>query len=176
MKKFRMAVILLCCVLLAGCGNEEPETEVFYDIEIEEKELDFVKERGDSVLGLQFLQGEPVMLVENRIDFDAPSDIYLCRTDGSRELLVQGAVRENVSSSWYIDREKAVYRVDWGAELNFTSIIVKYDSKGGEIYRTDLGADLADICQAADGSICCCRKTGTLPSGWRCWTPLPGRR
>lgn len=151
MKKFRLAAILLCCVLLAGCGNEEPETVVFYDIETEEEELGFVKERGDSVLGLQFLQGEPVMLVENKINFDAASDIYLCRTDGSRELLVQGAVRGNVSSSWYIDNEEAVYRVD--TEFGKNDILVKFDPKGKEIYRTDLGADLADICQAADGRI-----------------------
>ena len=29
MKIFRLAVMLLCCVLLAGCGKGEAETEVF---------------------------------------------------------------------------------------------------------------------------------------------------
>ena len=131
MKILRFAAMLLGCVLLAGCGKEEPETEVFYDIETEEEELSFVKERGDSVLGMQFLQGEPVMLVANTLT--SYWDIYLCRMDGSRELLVPGMAGSSVrsialgASDWYVDNEKTVYGIS--QEVGKIHILVKLDSR-----------------------------------------------
>lgn len=91
MKKFCMAAVMFfCCIFFAACGKEELETEVFYDIETEAEELDFPGESGDVFLSMQFWQDEPVLLVMRMSD-GFKQNIYLCKADGSRELLVKGA-------------------------------------------------------------------------------------
>mgnify|MGYP007003818389 CR=1 FL=1 len=113
MKKLWVILLAWCCLLYGGCGSQDTDTEIYYDIESETEELKFPVELGDMFLGAQFWQGEPVLLIK-RFSDGFLQNIYLCRRDGSRELLVSGLADDdskfvNATYEGYVDQDKNCY-------------------------------------------------------------------
>lgn len=115
-----------------------------------------------ALLGTQFAFGEPAQLWSELSSNGA--DIYLYRTDGSRELLLQGISSDYASAQskfqCYMDRERNCYfyRTDYpriDGEYTYVGTIVKIAPSGEILYKNTLeqGLNIQDICQAADGKI-----------------------
>ncbi len=161
MKKLWVILLAWCCLLYGGCGSQDTDTEIYYDIESETEELKFPGELGDMFLGAQFWQGEPVLLIK-RFSDGFLQNIYLCRRDGSRELLVKGAERRGRRG--YVDNDKNVYLVEGQDEGG--DIIIRYDALGKVVFQSELGADLKAIRQIEDGTIYLLLSDGAMKPMW----------
>lgn len=182
--------LIFLCIFFAACGAEEggnSEADVwrgiaanqedlssitdrteYYDISLESEEFD-TGIRGRTV-GVQFFQGELIRLCAKG------SDIYLCRKDGSSELLLQnvpsqyttfGIPQEAFESDkytlytfhWYLDREGNCYCYGYINEHNgqydkIEGSLAKFLSSGELLYEiTEMNMIVSSICQTDDGII-----------------------
>lgn len=146
------------------------ESEEIFDLGLWEKNPEQyyasdVRTRGITLynlLGTQFAMGEPVQLWSEVSS--AGVDIYLYRTDGSRELLLQG-LSDTTSFAdarfqGYVDQDKNCYfyytdsaQID--GEYKNVGIIMKVLPTGEVQYNNTLepGFQIGDICQTEDGRI-----------------------
>jgi len=167
MKKTNFFLIMICmllCLLSVGCGKEAKDYTVgsadleFYNINSMREEL--FKGRGEEegsgiLLGMQYYKGEPVQI--RQLYEEGTSDIYLCRSDGSRELLMENLQVEDIAS-WYLEEDGSVYCWKRSLEVQLEEnapFIQKLNGEGEEIFRRELGQDLLlwDLCRMEDGSI-----------------------
>ena len=167
----RIYVFCVCIWFFAafsGCGRgQESETVEYYDIVSDVDSL-FVQDRSKELpgmlLGMQYYQGEPVQLWSDWMEGDA---VYLIRTDGSREDLME--IPKAKSMHCYLDEEGNAYCWDWfvGTVPGIEPVVWMYDSSGQEVCRVSLekGTIPQDICQMEDGRILLIlreRETGAL--------------
>ncbi len=147
------------------------ETEELFDLGLWEKNPEeyyssHIERLGITVynlLGMQFVEGEPAQ-VWSEVS-PAGVNIYLYRTDGSRELLASGLSDNDsafVDSRYgaFVDRDKNCYcyrytfpKVD--GEYMYVNTIMKILPTGEVQYKNKLETDclLEDICQTEDGRI-----------------------
>ena len=151
--------LLLSCVFLAGCGREDKDsakTETlqegvmeYRDIRSESNEAFHMEGVMGKMVGLQFYQGERVMLWATHND--GLANIYLYREDGSRELLLEGMPEDYYFANWFLDAEGGFFR--W----NNLGSLIKMDGDGKELYKVllkNIGVDwIIDLCQLADGRV-----------------------
>ena len=146
----------LCLAILSGCGREEESEKVdYYDIVSKVDSL-FVQDRSKELpgmlLGTQYYQGEPVQLWSDWMEGDA---VYLTRTDGSREELME--IPRAKSMHCYLDRDGNVYCWEWfvGTVPGIEPVVRKYDASGQEVCQVSLekGTIPQDICQMEDGRL-----------------------
>lgn len=143
---------------LFDLGLWEKNPEEYYSCDIQERGITIY-----NLLGTQFAEGEPAQLWSEA----TPSgvNIYLYRTDGSRELLLSG-LSDNDNAfvdaryEGYLDRDKNcyLYRTTYPkieGEYKSVSTIMKILSTGEVQYHISLEPDflLTDICQTEDGRI-----------------------
>lgn len=143
---------------LFDLGLWEKNPEEYYSFDIQERGITIY-----NLLGTQFAEGEPAQLWSEA----TPSgvNIYLYRTDGSRELLLSG-LSDNDNAfvdaryEGYLDRDKNcyLYRTTYPkieGEYKSVSTIMKILSTGEVQYHISLEPDflLTDICQTEDGRI-----------------------
>ena len=149
-------VFVLCLTFFGSCGREEESGEIeYYDILSEVDSL-FAAERSEGpkgvLLGTQYYQGEPVQLWSDWMEGDA---VYLTRTDGSREELME--IPRAKSMHCYLDRDGNVYCWEWfvGTVPGIEPVVWKYDASGQEVCQVSLekGTIPQDICQMEDGRL-----------------------
>lgn len=113
-------------------------------------------------LGTQFAAGEPAQ-IWSELSYGS-ADVYLYRTDGSRELLLEGISPEYASSEshyrCYADQEGNCYfyRTDFSnadGEYKYIGTLVKMLPSGEVLYESKLepGYILDSPCQSEDGKI-----------------------
>jgi len=154
----------LFCLLSVGCGKEAEDYTVgsasleYYDINSTREEVFQGWEEGEEegiLLGMQYFQGELVQIW--RLYEEGTSDVYLRRSDGSRELLKQGA-QADLGGKWYLEEDGSVYCWKRSLEVQLEEnapFIQKLNGEGEEIFRRELGQDILlwDLCRMEDGSI-----------------------
>ena len=146
----------VCLAFLGSCGREEESGEIeYYDIESDVDTVfmqDRSREPKGMVLGMQYYQGEPVQL---RSDWMEGDKVYLARTDGSREDLME--IPHAKSMHCYLDREGNVYCWEKAVGIvpDTDPVVWMYDSSGREVCRVNLekGTVPQDICQTGDNRI-----------------------
>ncbi len=191
MKKLcSIMVLLLSGILLSGCSGRKESAEIpwrgiqagmddlssitdrveYYDITVEsetifqwgqEKEDSPRTDKSNSLIGMQFYQGEPVQLwtvnaIRGEIIFQ---DLYLYRSDGSREVLMQGV--DPHCRFAYLDKEGNLYlwqksgisMYDDGGTEKIAPFLRKYDPSGELIFEQqyDYGYDIEEIRQTQKG-------------------------
>ena len=111
-------------------------------------------------LGTQFAAGEPAQ-IWSELSYGS-ADIYLYRTDGSRELLLEGISPEYADFDYkcYVDQEGSCYfyRTDYSnaeGEYKYIGTLVKALPSGEILYESKLepGFILDSLCQTEDGKI-----------------------
>lgn len=145
------------------------ESETLFDLGLWEKNpekytLTYVYSGGTlyAPLGTQFAMGEPAQIWSEISSKGA--DIYLYRTDGSRELLLEGISSDYASSvskfQCYMDQERNCYfyRTEYSqnnGEYKYVGTLVKMHPSGEILYHNTLepGFVIEDICQMEDGRI-----------------------
>ena len=147
------------------------ETEALFDLGLWEKnpeEYDStdIQERGITIynlLGTQFTMGEPAQLWSEATPLGV--NLYLYRTDGSRELLVSGLPDDDDDFAdaiyeGYVDQDKNcyLYYINWpemNGEYTPVSTVMKLLPTGELSYQKSLeaGFKLEDICQTEDGRL-----------------------
>jgi len=150
---------ILCLILLTGCGNKQEnrtpeEPQEYYDILTETQQLfDIVETPELHFLGMQYYQGERIQLwAEKKSKTEngtllMEGDVYLCREDGSRELLLENLPYDIVSTgTWWLHEE------GWYLILASNGVR-KLDQEGNELYFKQTGENVKDLCQLTDGSI-----------------------
>ena len=147
------------------------ETEELFDLGLWEKNPEeyyssHIERLGITVynlLGMQFVEGEPAQVWSEVSPVGV--NIYLYRTDGSRELLASGLSDNDsafVDSRYdaFVDRDKNCYcyrytfpKID--GEYMYVNTIMKILPTGEVQYKNKLETDclLEDICQTEDGRI-----------------------
>ncbi len=196
-KRYVIPILLLGFVLLAGCAGRESggdtwrgvqagmedlseltERTEYYDIVSESVDIFHLgmgdKNRGNALkqegsakfpLGTQFYQGEPIQLWAEA--HPETSDICLYRTDGSRELLLEGVPTaytflDYSIYSWYMAQEGDFYCWHWANysssypvddEEKEEAALAKISSSGEIVYEKELdpGVSIEDFCQLPDG-------------------------
>ncbi|MCM1192204.1 MAG: ABC transporter substrate-binding protein [Butyrivibrio sp.] len=184
--------IILYCILLAGCGKQGNNDEAwrgiqvgadmsavterteYYDIIAESEQvfpqgLSMDAPDGSSCIFLctLFYGEEPVQLwaAAHEGTNDGTIDIWLYRSDGSRELLLQKISEDYIfSAEWYPDQDGNYYYWINSAEIsdpegNLTEILPtslkKLQSSGEVVFSKEweYGHDITDFCQLPDGRI-----------------------
>ena len=146
-------ILGLCLAIFSGCGRDEESERVdYYDIV---SKVDTLFEEVSSgevkgmLLGMQYYFGEPVQL------WSEGDEVYLVRTDGSREKLI--AIPQAAAMCCYLDGDGSIYCWERYAELAENGIpsVWKYDALGQEVcqVRMEEGIVPEDICQLSDGRI-----------------------
>ncbi len=143
---------------LFDLGLWEKNPQEYYSDQIQMHDLTVY-----NLLGTQFAEGEPAQLWS--VVSSAGVDIYMYRTDGSRELLLSG-LSDNDNAfvdaryEGYLDQDKNcyLYRTTYPkieGEYKSVSTIMKILSTGEVQYHISLEPDflLTDICQTEDGRI-----------------------
>ncbi len=167
MKKRNYFLIMICmllCLLPVSCGKEAEDYTVgsaslkYYNIKSMREEL--FKGRGEEegngfLLGMQYYKGEPVQIWQ--FYEEGMSDVYLCRSDGSRELLMENLQADNIAR-WYLEEDGSVYCWKRSLEVPLEEnapYIQKLNKEGEEIFRRELGQDILlwDLCRMEDGSL-----------------------
>ena len=161
---YRVSFLFVCIltfVAFSGCSEKESEI-VYYDIESDVDTVfmqDRSREPKGMVLGMQYYQGEPVQL---RSDWMEGDKVYLARTDGSREDLME--IPHAKSMHCYLDREGNVYCWEKAVGIvpDTDPVVWMYDSSGREVCRVNLekGTVPQDSAPAAGG-----RDRDTCPGG-----------
>ena len=143
---------------LFDLGLWERNPEEYYSFDIQERGITIY-----NLLGTQFAEGEPAQLWSEA----TPSgvNIYLYRTDGSRELLVSGLPDDDDDFAdaiyeGYVDQDKNcyLYYINWpemNGEYTPVSTVMKLLPTGELSYQKSLeaGFKLEDICQTEDGRL-----------------------
>ena len=187
-----ITAMVLICILLAACGGQKDNSEStwkgiqagmddlsaiterteYEDIAVEsepifqwdQEEGASVAKKTNSLIGMQFYQGEPVQLWRiEAIRGDAMVfDLCLYRQDGSREVLLQ-AIKPEPGHHGYLDQEGNLYL--WyhssinespdGSVVSATTALKKYDSSMELLYERemDYGHSIQELRQTADGRI-----------------------
>lgn len=185
MKKMHFIFILfLCGIFLTGCAGRESgeeswqgiqsgmtdltaitERTEYYDIVSESEDIFHLGLQGGNIpLGTQFYQQETIQL------WARSSDIYLYRTDGSSEILLQGVPAGYILYSdhlvwrWYLSQEgdfycwhAANYSVNSSVPVDEAykteAVFAKISASGEIIYEKilDPGVFVEDFCQLSDG-------------------------
>ena len=146
-------ILGLCLAIFSGCGRDEESERVdYYDIV---SKVDTLFEEVSSgevkgmLLGMQYYFGEPVQL------WSEGDEVYLVRTDGSREKLI--AIPQAAAMCCYLDGDGSIYCWERYAELAENGIpsVWKYDASGQEVCRVRMEEGIVpeDICQLSDGKI-----------------------
>jgi ABC-type glycerol-3-phosphate transport system substrate-binding protein len=155
----RICVYCVCIwvfVAFSGCGREEESGKIeYYDI-VSEVESLFAAERSGELkgvlLGMQYYQGEPVQLWSNWMEGDM---VYLSRTDGSREDLME--IPHAKSMHCYLDQDGNIYCWEWfvGTGPDIDPVVWMFAASGQEVCQVSLdeGVIPKDICQNEDGRI-----------------------
>jgi len=162
-KRWLCVFMLLCGILLCGCGREEEKSAPaeYYELSSVNKRLFDSKKEGeekDMLLGMQFYQGEPVQLWSGLGSDSVLSSVFLWRQDGSREILLEN-VADAASMQWYIEEEGDFYcwSSSWSMALNGEEAVSirKLDASGEEVFHTSLdpGIELKSLRQLADGRV-----------------------
>ena len=160
----------LCLAILSGCGRDEESKRVdYYDIVFKVDTLFEEVSSGElkgMLLGMQYYFGEPVQL------WSEGDEVYLVRTDGSREKLI--AIPQAAAMCCYLDGDGSIYCWERYAELAENGIpsVWKYDASGQEVcqVRMEEGIVPEDICQLSDGRICfCCGIMAQGQYSWQNW-------
>lgn len=174
MKKYIIILLMIIVLLsLTACGEKDAENSQisansasqgeggYSDIQAETLQLwNMEEDLLFRCMGLQFYQGEPVQLwglSHSAEDAEGTEkaegiDIYLYRSDGSRELLYQNLPKGESYhlSTGLLDGEGAFYCVR-------PDTIIKLDGEGKEVYRTSVinatGGTAHDVCSLPDGSL-----------------------
>ena len=194
-KLYFIFILLLCGVFLAGCAGQESgeadwrgvqagmtdltaitERTEYYDIISESEDIfhlglgaerlstALLQGAADIPLGTQFYQQEPIQL------WVRSSDIYLYRTDGSSEILLQDVPSDYTVFSaapgwrWYLSREGDFYcwhdanyttnsPVPIDEKYKIDAAFAKISASGEIIYKKTLepGVFVEDFCQLSDG-------------------------
>lgn len=148
-------ILMLCFVSMAGCGSgNSSQGNEYYEVTAETSEI-FPSERYETLLGMQYFQGEPVQLRADR-----KKNVFLVKTDGARTQLLEG-FSNAANTNFYIDDEENLYwwSRDWSASFNEEDDpglrLHKLDPAGKELWVTELdpGALLRDICQIPGGHV-----------------------
>ena len=143
---------------LFDLGLWERNPEEYYSFDIQERGITIY-----NLLGTQFAEGEPAQLWSEA----TPSgvNIYLYRTDGSRELLVSRLPDDDDDFAdaiyeGYVDQDKNcyLYYINWpemNGEYTPVSTVMKLLPTGELSYQKSLeaGFKLEDICQTEDGRL-----------------------
>ena len=152
---FSIPLFCLLLMLLTACGKNSDSVE-YYDVESEQEILFEGKEdKYSTFVGMQYFQGEPVQLW---LSYKEKTNLYLRRTDGSQELLLEGLESGN-GVRWYLGEDGSLYgwtcSWDTGDSGKKAPCIRKLDKEGQEIFRKELepGILLWDFFQLEDGDI-----------------------
>lgn len=184
MKIHYIIILFLCGIFLTGCAGRESGEENWKGIQSGMTDLTAITERteyydiisesedifhlglqgGNTPLGTQFYQQEPIQV------WAISSDIYLYRTDGSSEILLQGVPADYILYSdhlvwrWYLSQEGDFYcwhaanysinsPVPIDEEYKIEAAFVKISASGKIIYEMPLdpGVFVEDFCQLSDG-------------------------
>ena len=138
MKKVYFTVAVLLCFLftvcLTACGKEEEQQ--YFDLQVEKKTFYDVAganpEVYTSFLNMQFYQDKPVQIWAV-YDGVKNMNVFLYRTDGSRQLLLENIPMEYARGGGYIDQEGNFYY--WAVNQNS---LIKADPSGNQLFSRPL--------------------------------------
>lgn len=130
-------------------------TQIF-DIFSSEFQKEFPEEGQQNVqlffVGLQFYQDEPVVLcavqpIKPKGE-ERSSNVYLCRMDGTKELLFEDIPENLCYGEWLLDEEGNAY-------LCNDAYLWKMDADGQMIYEREYGHEFSvtNLCQLSDGRL-----------------------
>ena len=156
MKKNQFLLVFVMCILCifcTACGTEEEtgKGRDYYAIDLVTETL-FSRDAVHNelrLLGTQYIDGQVVqMRAESRNQENGGNvvDVYACRTDGSKELVLEGISAEYQGYTLFqcADGDWLAYA---GNELK------KIDSNGETGVHTHVNGRVQDVCQLADGTI-----------------------
>ncbi len=142
-----------------GEAGDFGEDGKYLDIVSETKTI-FAKKEGERglALGMQYYQGEPVLLwtvSDTEWDWEAEAavrtlDLYLKRADGSSELLLEDIPDDEAFTVSYLAEDGSIYNIEPDYARG-KSYVVKWDGNGEALYKRELDMVATDICQLADG-------------------------
>ena len=142
-----LAALAMGLLALGGCGKAEEEPE-YYEIRVESRILEEA-ETGQTVLGRQYWQGEPVTLLGELVkteDGGRVMDVYLQPAGKEKSLLMGGISQDYRSVGWYLDG-------DGGCYIAGRDGVVKLDGEGNMLYRSLTDGTVEDICGLGDGRL-----------------------
>lgn len=157
-KLFLFVSALMFLISLTGCGKSSKDSGGYFDIQ-SESELLFVSETTDLnsfMLGTQFYRSEPMQLWSQRItdeNLHATLDIYLYKSDGSRELIAGGIDTGYRSTGWYLGEDGCFY-------IPYSENLIKLDPEGRELYRIETGGTVWRMYQTNSKTLALLIKVG----------------
>lgn len=162
---------LLSLGALSGCGGDDqsrtsgqvetlPEDaggSGIYDIFTEAEQIITV-EKDDlkgNLTGVQFYQGEPVMLsaLEKSADGKKTCDIYLYPQNGEARLIAEGLPSDARRGSGFLGEDGCYYYINGGTLGSNSAVITKYDNEGNKLFTVERKAVNLQMCSLADGRI-----------------------
>ena len=156
-----LAAFAMFLLALAGCGKAEEEPK-YYEIRVESRILERA-ETGQTVLGRQYWQGEPVTLLGELAkteDGGRVMDVYMQPAGKEKRLLMGGISEDYRSIGWYLDGDGDCY-------IAGKDGVIKLDGEGNMLYRSLPGVAVEDICGLGDGRLVLLARDGRNYGLWR---------
>ena len=143
-----LSIVILCALVLVGCGNGRDTIQEFYTIKAETETMfqESIAEESWQLLGTQFYQEKSVQLWAEMSEDKATFAVYRCDNDGNRELVSKGVSSEWFRSSWYCCLDGEV--LSWSGKE-----IVKWGKEGQKVYHHHLDGTIWDVCQLQNGKL-----------------------
>lgn len=150
-RKKWFCLLLSAVLLLTGCGGkgsgntvnemENPPEGGRYDYEMTEEALAISLQPGETVLWVQYLEGERIWFLEN----DAEQLLCYHEAREERELLLEHVPEAFTECSMYTDGEKF-----YACQRTKLTVL---DAEGKETYTIYAEGRIRDICMSREGSI-----------------------
>ncbi len=155
MKKyaFFLCSLFTMALLLSACGKQEEQAEnvrEYYVLDVQEEAIDeFAVEDGLELLRTQYYKGEPVQIkAELKKDENLYNslDLYLCRADGQKELMITGVSGAYRRYNWFMGEDDCFYL--WSGEK-----YAKLDANGAAVYSGQFETSIRSVCLTEAGTV-----------------------
>lgn len=180
-------LIILSCIFYAGCGKQESsadswrgiqagadmsavvERTEYYDITLEAEQSFPQVQSMESPDGFLCVFLYTVLYQEEPVQLwgalrEEGMDVWLCRADGSWELLVQKISAEYADGRWYLDREgncycwknsRKIYDGEGAVKKTQNTSLRKFLASGEIVFSKEweYGHDITDFCELSDGRV-----------------------